>query len=143
MWYNQHMELKRLTTKPDGAPIALSTHMFFFITLVFGIAFVLPPGVFNTFTSPLWSFSASAGVALFWGIGLLATSVLNTLLLLTRSPILASIVGVLGFCLWLYAAFAYFYIGFWLGFLGAAIPNVIFWGWYAVQVAKYRNYLKE
>ena len=137
------MNFKRLITRPDGLPIPLSTHLFFFITLVFGIAFSVPPGIFNTFSSPLWSFSTSAGVAWLWGIGLLTVCALNALMLLTRSRFLASIVGVLGFCLWLYAAFAYFYIGFWLGFFAAALPNAIFWAWYAVQVAKYRNYLKE
>lgn len=137
------MDLKRLTTRPDGLPIPLSTHLFFFMTLVFGVAFVLPPGVFNTFSSPLWLFSSSVGVGTAWGIGLLLTSALNALMLLTRSESLAKVTGVLGFCLWLYACFAYFYIGFWLGFLAAALPSTVFWAWYSIQVAKFRNLLKE
>lgn len=137
------MDFTRLIIRPDGKNIAFPTHLFLFITLMFGIAFVLPPGVLAAASSPLWTFSSQAGVGLWWGWGLIAVSVMNTLMLLTRSVLLARITGALGFCLWLYATFAYLYIGFWLGLLASAIPNVLFWGWYAIQVAKFRYSMKE
>lgn len=137
------MDFKRLTIRPDGKHIAFPTHLFLLITLMFGIAFVLPEGVLATAASPLWAFSSKAGIGFWWGWGLIAVTIMNTIMLLTRSIILARITGALGFCLWLYAAFAYLYIGFWLGLLASAVPCVLFWGWYSLQIAKFRYLLKE
>lgn len=133
------MKFNRLLYRPDGLRISFSTHLFLFITLMFGIAFVLPPELFATGLSPLSSFSSGVGVGALWGVGLITVTVLNTIMLLTRIKALASVTGVLGFCLWLYAAFAYAHVGYWLGLLVIALPSVMFWAWYSLIVTQFRN----
>lgn len=131
--------LKRLMTRPDGTMIAFSTHIFFYISLVFGLAFILPPGLLDMTNSPLYMFTVDLGWFYYWGWGLIAVTVANTIMLWTRSNRLASVVGVLGFCLWLFAAFAYGFMGYWFGLLAAALPNLVFWFYYAIMVAQFRQ----
>ena len=135
------MKKERLTRRPDGQNISVSTHIFFYITLMFGIVFVLPPTLFDTIYSPLYQFTVARDWHFWWGVGLLVVSVSNTLMLYTRSRFFASFVGALGFCLWLFAGFAYLYMGYVFGFLVVALPNMVFWAWYSIMVARFRNSL--
>jgi hypothetical protein len=141
--YNSFMDIKRLTTRPDGRRIAFSTHLFFYISLIFGLAFVLPPDLLEMTTSPLYQFTASSGWAFWWGMSLLIVTVANTVMLLTRSTKLASVVGVFGFCLWLFAFFAYWFMGFWFGLFAAAVPSLAFWAWYSFMISRFRGYPEE
>lgn len=133
----------RLTTRPDGQPIGVPTHLFFFITLVFAIAFILPPSVFHLEFSELFGFSDDTGhwLPLAWGLWLMATSVINTFMLVTRSKAHGSTAAMMGFTAWLYAAWAYAAVGFWLGFWVGAVPNTIFWAWYYWRVKMWHRYL--
>ncbi len=135
--------LSRLWLNPDGTSIKFSTHLFFYIAFMFGLAFVLPPQAFGLGVIELFKFSSIHNLSILWGLGLLSVTAINTIMLLTRSRILGSIVGVLGFSCWLYAAFAYFILGQPFGFLVVAVPNMLFWGWYTFRISYYRSYLDE
>lgn len=137
------MDKKRLTTRPDGMKISFSTHLFFYITLIFGLAFILPPDVLGVATSPLYEFTHAGPWGFWWGVGLIVVFVANTVMLITRSRRLAGIVGVLGFSLWVFAAFAYIFMGFWFGLLVVAIPSLIFWGWYSITVSQFSRSLYD
>src|SRR3954463_14330278 len=123
--------LERLRYRPDGTLIPFPTHLFFLITLLFGLAFVSPPSFFHIGAVELFKFSSLHGLAVYWGIALLVTSALNTIALLTRNKLITSIVGTLGFACWLYAGLAYVIMHIWFGLLVAALPNAAFWAWYS------------
>lgn len=135
--------LKRLIYRPDGTRIPLPTHLFFYITLVFGIAFVLPPSIFGLGLVEIFKFSSLHGLAQWWGMALITTTLLNTIMLITRNQTIAQVTGVLGFCCWLYAAIGYFIVGFPFGLLVGAVPNMIFWAWYTFRLSGWSNYINN
>lgn len=137
------MEWSRLWKNPDGTNIKLPTHLFLYITLVFGLAFALPPQLFGMAALELFKFSTVNNIGFYWGLALLLTTVLNVVMMVTHSKLLGSITGVLGFCCWVYAGFAYIMIGLPFGFLVAALPNIAFWAWYALQVSQWKRYITE
>lgn len=136
---------ERLTRKPDGSKIPVPTHLFFFITLIFGIAFGTPPFILDVGTTKLFAFATATHpyVPFIFGGALLLTTALNTAMLLTRKPVFGFGTAMLGFIAWLYAGVAYIMGGFYFGLIVAALPNIIFWGWYYMQVNYWKQYLKH
>lgn len=125
--------------RPDGQRINFAVHLFFYITLMFGLAFVLPPEWLGTGASELFHFSQVHGVAFWWGMAMLVTTALNTIMLGTRNTVLAQYAAMVGFLCWAYAFIAYAIQGFWFGLLVGAVPNLAFWIWYYFQTQYYRR----
>ena len=134
---------KRLYLGPDHKPYPVSMHLFLYMTLIFGIAFVIPPAILGTGLTALFQFSASHDLAILWGMSCIVLTALNTIMLITYNKFLAGFVGILGFCLWTYAAIAYMFVGFPFGLLTIAIPNIVFWANYSFSLTKYKKYLYD
>lgn len=110
---------------------------FLFATGAYGIGFAL----FNKFSgvskSSLYQAMYEVGphIPILWGILAIAAATLAMLLLITR---ILGVVGeassMMGFLVWLYAAFIYLDGGFYLVLITVALPHVYFWGWYYTRV---------
>lgn len=134
---------KGLLYKPDGERIPFTTHIFFYVTLMFGIAFVIPPDWLGTGATHLFKFSVHHNVAHLWGISLITVSAANTLMLWLHSRLMAQFVGAFGFACWMYAGIAYILSDLPFGLLVVALPNMTFWLWYAMQIVIWRRYIES
>lgn len=134
---------ERLTKRPDGSPIGLPSHLFFFITFIFGLAFALPASFSGAGVTELYQFAAQAHILVpyIWGYWLVAASILNVVVLLTRTKYLSSFPSMMGFTGWLFATIAYAATGFWLGLIVSSVPQMIFWAWYFFRVKMWHRYL--
>ena len=128
----------RATHKPDGTYINPLAHIFFYITFVFGMAFTFFGKTDTVREAVLYSESQrqfgewSLSV---WGVCAMLVSVWNTYIIIARKP--NSFGAMLGFALWLYAVLIYLSGDFYFQILVAAVPNLIFWGWWYIRLSRY------
>ena len=118
-------------------------HLFLLVTTVFSVGFLL--GVDSVVLTVLYSETAMVGATAVnvWGLVGLATMIFHTAGMLIRGRLgLAMLAAAAfgGFYVWLWAAVIYFSGGFFFQLLAAAVPNLLFWAWYAWQWRRrYRN----
>ena len=130
--------LYKATHKPDGEYINPLAHVFFYITFIFGAAFTFFGYTDTVRTAVLyaqserqfgsWSLSA-------WGVCAMIVTVWNTYIIIARKPNSAG--AMLGFMLWLYAVLIYLSGDFYFQILVAAVPNLIFWGWWYIRLRRF------
>lgn len=135
--------LRRLVWRSEEEIFNPLMHIFFFISLVFGIAFTFYPGFFGADITVLWTLTkihyGTTLVTSGWGVGLIALTILNTCMLMFRRPWMGGATAGLGFMLWLYAFFTYCLGHFWLGAVATSLPNMLFWVWYYFKVKEYHR----
>lgn len=134
--------LKRLVWRTEDELLNPLSHVFFFVALVFGLAFAFFPvvsGASQTVLYVLTKFSVGSTVSSVWGVCLVLLTLANTSMLIFRPRCMGGTVAAAGFMLWGYAAIIYSYGHFWLGLLGLAVPNLVFWGWYYFMVKDYHR----
>jgi|SRR6478736_6865629 len=128
----------RATHRPDGTYINPLTHIFFYMTFVFGVAFTFFGYTDTVREAVLFSESQrqfGSWVLSAWGICAMLVTVLNTTMIVFRKG--WYFVPVLGFALWLYAVMIYLMGDFYFQILVAAVPNLLFWGWWYIRVRRY------
>lgn len=131
LWY-------KVTHRPDGTYFNPLVHIFFYITFVFGFSFTFLNDTENIKNVILFAQSEkSIGyfVISVWGVAAMLITIANTYSVVNRkfSPAPA----LLGFMLWLYAGVIYGMTGFYFQLAVVGVPNLIFWGWYYVQIRAY------
>lgn len=132
----------RLFKKPNGVPVLLPAHVLFFVTFIFGMAFFLPPPIFGVAQATLYQFSVGLHpvIPMIWGFGMIIATTLNTVGALFNNTIVARVGAMVAFALWGYAAVGYIMADFLLGLLTAALPMVLFWGWYYISIVSYQEH---
>lgn len=117
-------------------------HVFFYVTLAVGMAFVFFPDVTGAVDSRLYELTTVADgshATSLWGIGALIVTAANFIAYAYRKPWLGPLVSMAGFMLWFYAFWIYASGGFLYGALVTSLPNMVFWAWQFVQVRKYHT----
>lgn len=133
--------IRRLVWRDNDVLINPLSHIFFLITLVMGLAFGAFPDFFHVETTVLFVqtlVSFPDLIANIWGWAMLAVSIANVILLMTRWRF-GQCVAMAGFMGWLYAALVYILAGYWFGLLAVAIPNLLFWVYYFMSISEYHN----
>lgn len=144
--YNENMDIwNRLTRRPDGEHIGFPVHLFLFVTAISGVAFILPPEIFSLHLSEAFRFSSEMGSVMptILGVWMILATIANTATVLLRKKWLGASAAMMGFTGWLYVAIAYASFGHWFAFAVAAFPCMCFWGWYYLQVRKWKRWDDE
>jgi hypothetical protein len=137
---------RNLVYRPDGSPINPLAHLFFYITFVFGAAYVFFGDTAPVQASILFIESKSqfnSSVLSIWGVAAIITTMLNTWLIGSENTKNSHWGAMLGFLLWMYAFLVYALGGFWFQLLATAIPNLAFWAWYYFAIIRYRSYIRQ
>lgn len=128
--------IHNLVYRIDGKRVHPLSHIFFFITFVFGFCFLFMGDTTTISSLILYTESAKdfgAWALSLWGVCAMLITVLNTLAIGLHSKFVTG-TAMLGFGLWAYALVVYLAGGFWFHVLVVAVPNIWFWAWYYIQV---------
>ena len=128
--------------KADGTKVNPLIHVFFFVTLVFGLGFTIFYNEPSVQQSILFSQTISLfglGQIKFWGALALFTAVGNWWVHGVRLRKAISPFAILGFLLWAFAFFIYLQSGFWFQLFAGALPNMIFWAWLWLDIKRFER----
>lgn len=133
---------KRLVYRTPGKMHNFLMYPFLLMTASYGVALTFFQHTTPVQESILYSLtviSLPESVLSVWGVVALVVSVVNFVALILRKRSLGTFVSMLGFLLWLYAFWLYLLNYYVLQLFFAAIPNLMFWGWYYVSINKFHN----
>ena len=134
--------LRRLVYRKPGQYHNFLMHPFLLMTASYGVALTFFAHTAPVQQSILYSLTVLVlpkVVMSAWGIVALVVTVLNFVGVVVRNKTLGTTVAMLGFMLWFYAFFVYALSGFWVQVFFAAIPNLMFWGWYYYTIHDYHR----
>lgn len=129
--------LARIAYLPNGAKFNFLAHIFMYVTFAFGFAYTFfgetdsvgASILYKTTSQDFGSLSLSV-----WGICAMLFSIGNLAVVVFRIFPLARWAAMLGFALWLFAGLVYLQDEFWFQLAVGAVPNMIFWTWYYINV---------
>src|SRR6478752_8675686 len=124
----------RATHKPDGSYFNPLAHIFFYNTFVFGVAFTFFGNTDTVRNAVLYTESAKQfgpWALSAWGVCAMIVTLWNTYTIVARKPSYGP--ALLGFALWMYAVLIYAMGDFYFQILVAAVPNLLFWGWWYIR----------
>lgn len=131
----------KFTKCDSGETLNPFLHVFMYLTLIFGLAFLFGGGSATLQASVLFQQTMLVGEPWVnaWGLIGVAVALLHTVAFLVRGKVgvrlmQACLFG--GFYMWCWAGAIYLSGGFVFQFLVAVVPNLFFWSWYAFQWAK-------
>lgn len=133
-----------MTKCNSGLTLNPLMHVFIFLTLAFSVAFLFFGDTTSVSASILYieTIGVTQSALNLWAIIGIATVTSHLTGLLIRGKIgdfLMRITWFGGFYMWLWAAVIYIGAGFWFQLIVAAVPNLLFWTWYAWQWRKRHN----
>jgi hypothetical protein len=137
--YNKSMVTKaiyKLTHCDSGLKLNFLMHLFLLITLVFSVGMLIGDPTVSVTVLYLETVAISQGALNIWGVVGILSIVFHVAGLLIRGHIggiLMSCAVLCGFYIWLWAGVIYLVAGFTFQFLAVAVPNLLFWSWYAWQ----------
>lgn len=125
------MSIVGFRRKFDGQPIEPAHYLFWYITVIFGLAFTFLSEALDTNRTVLWQSTIvhlpDSSVSV-WGLTCLIAMVGIGLSIHKRWHFLYNNSLGLAFSCWVYALVLYLIDSYWLGVLGIALPNMVFWG---------------
>lgn len=133
--------LSRLTSSARGEQFNPLTYPFLGATMAYGLGFFVFSGAEGVQASSLYQ--AMLVVAPFmphiWGGLCVLTIVVGITFLLFNIPPAGKASGLVGFMLWVFAAFCWGLTGGWLLLFSVAVPNMWFWIWQYLSLSDFRR----
>lgn len=131
----------RITSSARGEVYNPLTWPFLFSTLCYSVGFTFFAKFEATKASSLYQamYDVSSFMPLVWGIVGLATIVLGMSFMLFNIPPIGKVSGLVGFTVWIYAAFCWALEGGYLLVGAVAIPNMWFWFWQYLSLSHFRR----
>lgn len=134
----------RLIYRTENKKHNFLMHPFLLMTASYGVALTFFQHTAPVQQSILYTLTVTSGViphnALsVWGIVALVVTVFNFVGIMVRNKALGTAVSMGGFMLWVYAFMVYAMYGYWLQVFFAAIPNLMFWGWYYITINRFHD----
>lgn len=129
--------LSRVTSSQRGERFNPLTWPFLLATLAYGVGFTF----FSQTSSSLYVAMAALNplAPLVWGITALVTILIGFTFLLFNIPPAGKVSGLVGFMLWVFAAFCWGFGGGWLLIASIAIPNMWFWFWQYLSLSHFNR----
>lgn len=137
--------LSRITSSARGETFNPLIWPSLISTLIYGIGFSV---FFWTDTVHLSSlFSSMSGLhpllPVIWGAVAVLTIALGLSFLLFNKPPYGKVSGLIGFMVWSFAAWCYILTGAWFVALAVAFPNIWFWVWQYLSLARFKQEEKD
>lgn len=133
--------LSRVTSSARGEVFNPLMWPFLITTFAYGIGFTFFPHTESVENSSL--FEAMTKVQghfpLAWGVACLLTIIMGLTFLLYNIPPAGKVSGLIGFGLWVFAAFCWGLTGGWLLVAALALPNLWFWFWQYLSLSLFRR----
>lgn len=139
MRYNSNMIAKavyKLTHCDSGLKLNSLMHIFLLVTFVFSVGMLIGDPTVAATVLYTQTAAISQGALNIWGIVGLFSIIFHVLGFIIRGRIGGILVCAAMFCgfyVWLWAGAIYIMAGFIFQLLAAALPNILFWSWYAWQ----------
>jgi flagellar biosynthesis protein FlhB len=130
---------KRLTASARGETFNPLIYPSLICTLIYGLGFTAFAWAPSISASSL--FQAMSAIHSFipfaWGVIAVLTIVFGMVFLLMNKPPIGKFSGLMGFMLWIFAAFCWLLTGGAFVALAIALPNIWFWIWQYLSLAKF------
>lgn len=132
---------RRLLFDERGTPYSPFMHLFMFMALFWGLGFVIaPPAVQAVVLYKLMLAQIGVAGTATWGAFQLTTLGLMTGAVMFEQADAGRFAALGGYIVWLFASVLLITQGFWFVALGFCLPQIIFWGWFFLKMAKLKNF---
>ena len=138
--------LQRLFIGTPESPINPMVHMWFFVTLSAGIAFLFFGHTDAVQSSILWQVTnanLSSHVLNLWGLVAIIVTAVNTWAVYARNLPVGITNILVGVMLWLYAVILYAIGGFWFHVFVIGLPNLAFWSYYYMYMQDFKRIMRD
>lgn len=129
--------MQRIIYEDDGHRFNPLAHIFFYLTFAFGFAFTFFYHTDSVRMSPLLQATddlLGERSLPIWGLCAIIVTVANTVAVVRRIDWLVVTAAMGGFAIWLFALIMYAQSGSWFQLLVGAVPNMVFWAWYYLNI---------
>jgi hypothetical protein len=135
MWFN------RITSSERNKPFNPLIWPFFISTFAYGFGFIVQNFTSASGGSSLYAAMTTihATIPLVWGVVCILVIIGGFTFLVYNIPPIGKFSGLLGFMVWVFAAFCYILTGGWLPLFSVAVPNMYFWFWQYLSLTAFRK----
>ena len=133
--------LDRLTSSARGETFNPLTYPFLIATFSYGVGFLAFAWTDAVKASSLFTAMSTVGhfIPHIWGLLCVLTIVVGVTFLLFNLPPAGKVSGLVGFMLWVFAAFSWGLTGGYLLLFTVALPNMWFWIWQYLSLSLFRR----
>lgn len=133
--------LSRVTSSARGEVFNPLVWPFLFATFAYAVGFAFFSGNDGVDKSSLFEAmnDINTHAPTIWGIIALVTLGMGITFLMFNIPPAGKASGLIGFSLWLWAAFCWALTGGWLLVISIALPNLWFWFWQYLSLSNFRH----
>lgn len=128
---------KRITESARGEKFNPLIWPFFLTTFVYGLGALFTDGAGSSLVAAMLTLHPAAHFV--WGAVAILTIICGLTFLLFDIPPFGKASGIVGFMLWVFGCWCYYFTASWVPLFAVAVPNMWFWAWQYLSLSIFRR----